>query len=108
MRGHTVGGHTVGGAVDLQLLGHLLQNGLALGDVALSLGGEELVVAAALGHELAVVAFLNELAVLQDRDLGGHGGGGEAVGNEDGGLVGAEAVELVEDLLLGHGVEGVR
>ena len=56
--------------VGTNILGYILKDCLALGDVSLGLGGEQLVVAAALGHELAVVALLNELAVLQDCDLG--------------------------------------
>ena len=78
---------------------------LVLGDVALGLGGEELVVAAATGHETRVVTLLDQSAILQHRNLGGHGGTGKAVGDEDGGLFRSQTVKLVEDLLLGHRIQ---
>ena len=51
-------------------------------------------------------ADLGDLALLEDDDLVGGGGAGEAVADEDGGLVLAQPVELAEDLLLGNGVQG--
>lgn len=56
-------------------------------------------------HQLAMAADLDDLPVFQHHDLVGHGGTGQPVGHEDGGLVLAQGVELVVDLLLGNGVQ---
>lgn len=44
-------------------------------DIPLSLCGEELVILAVKSHQLAVVAFFNDLAALEDDDLACDNGG---------------------------------
>ena len=50
-------------------------------------------------------ALLDQPPVFQHYDLAGNGGGGKAMGDEDGGLVTAQGIKLAEDLLLGNGVQ---
>ena len=73
--------------------------------VAIRLNGEEAVIPTVKRHQLLVIPALNNLPVLQNHDHIGGCGTGQTVGNEDGGLVLAQAVELVIDLLLCQGVK---
>ena len=54
--------------------------------IAFGLGRKEDIVFAVLFHQLAMVADLNYLSILQHYDLAGGGGAGKAVRNKDGRL----------------------
>src|SRR5699024_11023229 len=75
--------------------------------VVLGLGVPELgVLAALVGQQLLVAAFLDHLTVVKDGDLVAELAGGEPVADVDGGLVAGDVVEPGVNFGLGDGVEG--
>ena len=71
----------------------------------LCLGGEQLEVLAAESHKLLVGTHLDKAAAADDHDLASGHGIGEAVGDEYAYLALCQLGELIEDLLLGYGIE---
>ena len=77
----------------------------AVFNISLRLRCEELAISAALVHQLAVRALLDHLAVLENDDKACNGRARKSVRHEYGSLVRAQAVKLIEYLLLGHRVK---
>ena len=57
-------------------------------------------------HQLFVGSLLYQGAALQNKNFGGYGCTGKAVGNKEGGFILAEQIKLIEDLLLGNRIQG--
>ena len=72
------------------------------------LAGVEAVVGAVGGHEGAMGAALDDLAVMHDHDHVRAADGRQAVGDDEGGAAGHDLLDGVLDELLGHGVDGAR
>ena len=68
--------------------------------------GVELVIAAALGEEVVVVAALDDAAIFQNEDRVGVADGGQAVGNDEDCPALHQAVKTALDELFRSGIDG--
>ena len=77
-----------------------------LGLVAFGLKAEGMSVDRVVFHESSVGPFFDDMAMIHDDDTVGVSHGREAVGDDDDGFVFEETIDLVEDFVLGDGVDG--